>query len=340
MKFSFTHWMLVLGLLLLSSITLAVMLGPVPIAAGEVWRIAWHRLGGHLEPTWSAAQENIVWYLRFPRVLLGVVVGASLAVAGVVMQALVRNPLADPYLLGVSGGASTGAVLALATGWLGFAGLYGVSIGAFVGSLASLGLVLALARLGGQMSPTRLILAGVAVAYLFSGLTSLITLTGERELARAALSWLLGSLSGSQWRDLGLPSLVLLLCTLALLFSSRALNAIAIGDETATTLGLEVPRLRLGLILLASLLTAVAVAVAGAVGFIGLMLPHMARFLSGADHRRLLPTAALLGGLFTIWVDVGARMLFAPQEVPLGVITALLGAPFFLWLMLTRREVR
>ncbi|MBB6100022.1 iron complex transport system permease protein [Deinobacterium chartae] len=323
--------------LLLLALTLSVMLGPVALEPGTVWGVVLHRLGLLERGDWTAAQEGIVWSLRLPRALLAAVVGAGLAVAGCVMQALVRNPLADPYLLGVSSGASAGAVLALSGGALLTLGAYRVPLFAFAGALLSLGVVFALARSGGSLTPTRLVLSGVAVAYLFSGLTSLLTLTApDRELARSALAWTLGSLAGTRWQDLGLPALTVALCTVGLLGQARVLNALAFGDETATTLGVPVRVLRRALLAGVSLLAAVTVSVSGAVGFVGLMLPHMLRLLVGADHRRVLPLSALGGALFLVLVDLLARTAFAPTELPLGVITSLLGAPFFLWLLSAR----
>lgn len=332
----------VLALLLVTlfvSITLAVIIGPVPIPALQVWQIALSQLWPALAGDWSEAQFNIVWLIRFPRVLLAIFVGAGLSVVGATMQALVRNPLADPYLLGISSGASVGAVLVLATGLFAFAGLYAVSMGAFLGSLLAFGLVFALARQQGRLSPSRLILAGVAVAYLFSGLTSFITLTADdRELARAVLAWLLGSLAGADWPDLPLPAAVLLVGLGYLVLQARPLNALIVGEETAITLGVDPGRLRRRLFVVVSLLTGVIVAVSGAIGFVGLMMPHMVRLGIGADHRRVLPIAMLLGAIFLIWIDVAARTLFAPIELPLGVITSLFGAPFFLWLIQRRSK--
>ena len=316
------------------------MLGPVQIPAGTVWGVIGHHLGLVPAGDWTPAQEQIVWRLRLPRALLGAVVGAGLAVAGTVMQALVRNPLADPYLLGVSSGAATGAVLALATGLFMFAGVFQVPLAAFLGALLSMALVFSLARSRTQASPTRLILSGVAVASLFGGLTSLITLTAaNRDLARSALDWLLGSLGGASWADLWLAAPVVLLMTAGLTTQARSLNALAFGDETALTLGLPVTSYRRWLFIVVSLLAAVIVSVSGTIGFVGLILPHVVRLMIEADHRAVLPLSALLGGVFLVGVDLLARTLWAPTELPLGVITSLLGAPFFLWL-LHRQEAK
>ncbi|NJO06621.1 MAG: iron ABC transporter permease, partial [Chloroflexaceae bacterium] len=243
-------WLLLTGLsvLLFISVTLGVTLGPVAIPAHIVWRIAaaetlrWIAEGTSLpvthwitiEPDWTTAQLNIVWLIRFPRVLLSLFVGAGLAVVGVTMQALVRNPLADPYILGISSGASVGAVSVLAFGAFAFAGIYALSIGAFLGALLTFFIVFLLAQQNGRILPTRLVLSGVAVAYFFSGLTSFITLTSDqRELARTVLAWLLGSLAGTDWAELPLPVVVLVAGCCILAFQARSLNALIVGDETA-----------------------------------------------------------------------------------------------------------
>lgn len=343
-------WLLLVGLtvLLLLSVTMGVTLGPVAIPVGTVWLIVmaqslrvladlttlplseWIRI----EETWSTAQLNIVWLIRFPRVLLGLFVGAGLAVVGVTMQALVRNPLADPYILGISSGASVGAVSVLAFGVFAFAGVYALSFGAFFGALLTFFIVFLMAQRHGRILPTRLVLSGVAVAYFFSGLSSFITLTSDnRELARAVLAWLLGSLAGTDWTELMLPVVVLTIGSLALTLQARSLNALIVGDETAATLGVDTTRFRRQLFVTVSLITGTMVAVSGAIGFIGLIIPHVVRLLVGTDHRRVLPIAIFVGGIFLIWVDIIARTAFAPTELPVGVITSLLGGPFFLWML-------
>ena len=328
--------LLLIGLfvLLLVSITLAIALGPVEIPFGTVWRIAIEQISGIDMGEWSKAQFQIVWYLRFPRVLLGVLVGATLSVVGVAMQAMVRNPLADPYLLGVSSGAATGAVLVLFFGVLSSLGVFALSAGAFTGAMLSLSLVFLLAQHRRNLSPTRMILAGVAMSYFFSAVTSLLTLVADDyQAARRALEWMLGGLAGTQWVELTLPALALVLGTAYLVLQARSLNALLVGEETARALGVDTTRFRRELFVVMALLTGIMVAVSGAIGFVGLMMPHIVRLVVGSDHRRVLPVAAFAGAIFLVWVDVAARTVIAPQELPVGVITALFGAPFFLWLM-------
>ncbi|MGI5352016.1 FecCD family ABC transporter permease [Streptomyces sp. CA-250714] len=276
---------------------------------------------------------TIVLDVRLPRVLLAAVVGAGLALVGAVLQALVRNPLADPYLLGISSGASTGAVLVIVLG----IGAVSMQLGAFAGALLALVVVYAMARRGGTLTslPTgRLVLAGVAVQYVLSALTSLVLVTSsENEHLRAILFWTLGGLGQARWGTLLLPAVVLGAGLVLLLALARPLDLLLAGDEGATVLGLDTGRFRAAAFVLASLVTAVLVTVSGAIGFVGLMVPHAARMAVGAGHRALLPVAALGGAAFLVLADLAARTVAAPQEIPVGVLTALTGGPFFLWLL-------
>jgi len=328
---------LALGLAMLAAITW----GSASVHIGTVWSIVLDRAAHALSAqawldgrSWSSQQFQIVWMIRMPRALLAALVGAGLAVVGVIMQAMVRNPLADPYMLGVSSGASVGAVSVLAYGSFAAAGVFAITVGSFVGALAATVLVYLLAHHCGHIQSARLILSGVAVGYTLMGITSLITLTaGQRELAGALLTWTLGSLAGTQWRVLALPATVLVLGMLWLGLQARNLNALLAGEETAATLGVNTQRLRRQLFVAVSLLTGTMVAASGAIGFIGLVIPHIARMLVGSDHRRVLPISALLGAIFLVIVDLLARTWFAPMEIPVGVITSLIGGPFFIWML-------
>lgn len=248
------------------------------------------------------------------------------------LQALVRNPIADPYILGVGSGASFGAVLIMTTG-IGTGLSIGVPVAAFLGAMISLIAVLVLGRREGMLVPLRMVLAGVAIGYLLSAATSFVQLRADPSQISGVLFWLLGSVSGASWSDLGVPAAVITLCAAVLLTQSRQLNALAMGDESAQSVGVDVRRTRLLLLVIASLLTAVVVSVAGGIGFVGLLVPHAVRLLVGSDHGKLLPATALVGATFLVIVDLAARMLDAPNELPLGIITAGLGAPFFLWLL-------
>ncbi|KUO17379.1 FecCD family ABC transporter permease [Streptomyces dysideae] len=309
----------------------AVSIGAVTIPLGDVWGIVLHHLGGG-GATADPALDQIVWNFRTPRVVLAALVGAGLAVSGVVLQAVVANPLADPYVLGVSSGASLGAVLVI-TLTSGALGGLGVSSAAFAGAVVAVVLVFLLGRRGGRLAPTRLVLSGVAVGYLFLAATSYLQLRATPTELRTVMFWMLGSVAGAQWGQLPLVSVVVLTATVALALFGRRLNALLAGDESATALGVDVHRLRALLLVLASLLTGTVIAVAGGIGFVGLMIPHLVRLATGADHRRLLPQAALVGAIYLVVVDLLSRTVNRPNELPLGILTALFGAPFFLWLL-------
>ncbi|RRJ67172.1 iron ABC transporter permease [Paenibacillus oralis] len=336
-RFLFSGIVIMLAALLLVSVTVAVMLGPVEIDPATVWKIAFSHVpgfSGWVEETWSAGQGHIVWDIRFPRVLLGVIVGAGLSVAGVAAQALMRNSLADPYILGVSSGASVGATLVILFGAFQFFGQYALSLSAFLGSLAAMGMVYLLARVKGTLSTTRLLLSGIAISMMMSAATNfIVTMAPREEGIRTALYWMMGSLTGAKWAYLGLPAFVVFASAALLLFQYRALNSLLMGDDAAVTLGVDIQRLRIGLILILALLTGTLVAISGSIGFVGLMIPHIVRLLVGSDHRRVLPISLLLGAVFIVWADVLARLVLAPEELPIGIVTALCGGPFFIWLL-------
>jgi iron complex transport system permease protein len=296
------------------------------------------RITGLQIAVYSPAQEHIVLYLRFPRVFLAALVGAGLAAVGVVLQAAVRNPMADPYIIGVSPGAALGAVLILMLGLSDTVGQEGISAAAFLGGMIAFGIVGLFAWQKNRLLPSRVILAGVAVSYFFTSLSSFLILnSAEHVPSQTILYWLMGSVAGARWDQLGLPALLVLVCSLYILLMARNLNLISLGDETASALGVNPHWLRLQLMTLAALLTGVLVSVSGGVGFVALMVPHAVRLYAGSDHRHLLPLALLGGAIFLVWVDLAARLLIQPSELPLTVVTAFLGTPFFLWL-LRRKE--
>ncbi|AYG82608.1 Hemin transport system permease protein HmuU [Streptomyces hundungensis] len=317
-----------LVLVLLAAALAGLALGSVRIPAGQVLDI----VTGAAEP---GPYRAIVLDVRLPRVVLGAVTGAGLAVIGTVLQALVRNPLADPFLLGVSSGASAGAVAVIVLGvGAGAATTVALPAAAFAGALTALVLVYALARRAGSLTGGRLVLAGVAVSYVLSALTSLILVTSARaEHVQEVLHWTLGGLGGARWDMLALPAAALTLGTLVLITLARPLDLLLVGEEGATVLGLDTGRFRAAVFVLASLLTGVLVAYSGAIGFVGLMVPHAARMVVGAAHRTLLPVAALGGAAFLVLADLAARTVAAPQDIPVGVLTALTGGPFFLWML-------
>ncbi|QSE42291.1 iron chelate uptake ABC transporter family permease subunit [Rhodococcus erythropolis] len=327
----------VIGVVTLAgSAAVAITLGPAGLSVDEVASIVVGHLGGTAADV-TPIRDGIVWDLRLPRTLLAALCGAGLGLCGAIMQSLLRNPLADPFVLGISSGASTGAVLIVILG-VG-SGVIGLSSGAFIGAVISFALVLLLAHAAGG-TPDRVILAGVAATQLFSALTSFIVITSaDPEQTRGVMFWLLGSLGGADWLDVALCAAVVAVGLVVCLTHSRALDAFAFGEDAASSLGVNVWRVRVTLLLATALMTAVIVSVAGAIGFVGLVLPHAARALVGPSHRRLLPASALIGSIFLVWVDAVARTAIAPQELPAGVVTALVGVPAFA-VILWRRKAR
>ncbi|MCG8916484.1 iron ABC transporter permease [Actinokineospora sp. PR83] len=323
--------------LLVASTAVVITIGPADIGVGEVWRTVLAHLGGG-ERVLSPIRDGIIWHLRLPRTLLAAVCGAGLAVCGVVLQSLLRNPLADPFVLGVSSGASTGAVVVVVLGVGG--GAVSLSAGAFLGAVLAFTLVLVLSRLlGGQLD--RVVLCGVAAMQLFSALTSFIVLTSaDAETTRGVLFWLLGSLSSATWTEVGVCAAVLVVALVVCLGHGRTLDAFAFGEDAAASLGIRVARVRVVLLCATALLTAVLVSSSGAIGFVGLVLPHAARALAGAGHARLLPTSALGGAIFLVWVDTAARSALDPQEIPVGVLTSLIGVPAFVVILYRTRSRR
>ena len=330
------RWMVVLTLGLLATIVAGVAIGAVVVPPGTVARVLGHHLvGWPAEVAWSGPQDAIIWDVRTPRVLLGAAVGGGLAVCGVALQAMVRNLLADPYLLGVTSGASTGAAAAILFGAGAALGENALSVSAFLGALAASAAVFLLARAAGRVTSVRLLLSGVAVGYaLYAATSFLIFASGSAEGARSVLFWLLGFLGLARWSSaLAIVLVVVALTVAVLILWGQRLDALALGDETSLTLGTDPARFRVQLLVVVALCVGVVVAASGGIGFVGLVIPHLARRLVGGAHRRVVPVAALLGALFLVWADVAARTVLAPRELPIGILTALVGAPFLLVLI-------
>ena len=333
-----TRTLLALALLLIALLA-GVAIGETAIAPQVVLQVLanklWHA-GYVLDPI----DEGVVWNYRLTRALVAAACGAGLATCGVVLQSLLRNPLADPYLLGISAGASTGAVLVVLMGVGG--GLVSLSAGAFVGAMAAFALVILLARASGASGGTgQIILAGIAGSQLFNALTAfLITKSASSEQARGILFWLLGNLSGVRWPSVWLAVPVAIVGLAVCLWHRRALDAFTFGRDSAASLGIPVRRVQLVLVACAALVTAVMVSVVGAIGFVGLVIPHAARLLLGTGHSRLLPASALGGALFLIAADVLSRTVIKGQVIPVGVVTALVGAPVFARILIGRRNAR
>ncbi len=327
------RWLIAaLLLVLLVSCLSALAFGPASVPLAHVAGIVGQKLGLDLGGEWSRSQAQIVWVIRAPRVILGALVGAGLALVGTALQAVTRNPLADPHLLGVSSGAALGAVLVML--YLGeFIGVFSLPLAAFAGAAGGMLLVIAVARRSGRMDSDRLLLAGVAVSFVLMALVNLLLYTGDQHAATSVVFWMLGGLGAARWEVIWLPALCVLAGLFVLRVLGRGLNALMSGEQTAVSLGFNGKRLRLQVFVCTSLLTGVLVSLSGAIGFVGLIVPHIARALVGAENRRLIPVSALLGAIFLVWVDVAARTLIAPQDLPIGIATAALGGVFFILLL-------
>jgi len=319
---------------------LAVSTGAVTITGQEIQTVIIRKirllLGQNITETaiLNKAYEHIIWDIRLPRVLLGGLAGAGLAIAGVAMQAVAKNSLADPYILGISSGASTGAALVMVGGLFERWSYYGTSISAFCGALFATALVFLLSQRSGRMDRVRLILSGTAISILFSSTTSLLLyMAKSKEQMQRVVFWLMGSLGGAQWEVLPIAFIVVLVAVLFLLANARELNAMVFGEETAMILGVDSNTLRKHIVLLVAAIAGTIVSVCGMIGFVGFVIPHMVRLLVGSDHRKVIPISCLVGAIFLIECDILARSIIQPEELPIGIITALCGAPFFICIL-------
>lgn len=346
------------------TVAVGIAVGSVPVPPGDIIGVVGYRaaelvgLGGEM-PGALAAVAPIVWDLRLPRVLMAVLVGSGLAVAGAAFQALFRNPMADPFIIGVAPGGSLGAAIGIfvvtgaagigaggaagrAAGAAGSAGgalqLGLVPVFAFAGAMVAIVLVYVLAQAWSRGSTTSLLLAGIAVGAVMSALVDFLITVARPEVQRSILAWLAGGLNGRSWQQVGVAFPYIAAGVIVLLAAARGLNAISQGEETAVHLGVSVTRLRLLIVAVGSLVTAACVAVTGIIGFVGLVMPHLTRLLVGTDHRRLLPAAALLGATFVVLADTVGRAALAPLEIRVSIITALVGGPFFLFLLVRHRR--
>lgn len=327
----------------LVALTIALVLAGFSIGAESipldtVWKVVLSRLGVGADGL-SALEQQIVWELRVPRVMLGLVVGAGLAIAGTVIQAIVRNPLGDPYLIGIVPGATLGAVAVIAGGTAITMHL-SLSAAAFVGGLLAFVITFLLSRQGGQWPATRLVLSGVAIGYLFSSMTFFLQVLASPSQVQRVLFWTLGSVAGAHWENVLIPGATVALIGAWLLTQGDKLNALSLGTEVAGTLGINIGRLQFLLMAGVALITGTLVAVAGGVGFVGLVIPHIARLLVGAENHRVLVTSTILGGAFLVGVDILARSAIPSAELPLGIFTAAIGAPFLIWLLQTQGRTK
>ncbi|MCY4171253.1 MAG: iron ABC transporter permease [Bacteroidetes bacterium] len=328
------RWIILLGILGLLSLVISVSIGR-EVSFTDALSVLWYHTTFSYGSPPDPISDRIVWSLRLPRALLAIIVGGGLGIIGVAMQTLVRNPLAEPYILGISSGATAGASLF----YLGFLppliskGL-SMPIASFIGGLCAIAIVYSVAGSRGRISVTRLLLAGVAVASLMGALTSFITLSSpEPDKLRSVLFWLLGSFHLAQWSSLMWPAIAVTIGLIILMILSRPLDGMLTGDESAHSLGVAVESVKRILIVLASFVTGSIVAASGAIGFVGLIVPHAVRSFTGVTHRKVLPASFIGGAIFLLWADMLARSILPDAQLPVGIVTALCGVPFFLILL-------
>lgn len=336
---------LLLSVLLPLSLVVAVTFGTMPLPVRDVYGVLYYKVIHALfqvevPAQWAAgsALHDVVWLIRLPRLALGAAVGASLAVCGVVMQAIVKNPLADPYILGISSGASLGATLAVLFGVGAAMGTRSVGVMAFAGALVVSVAVIFLANLGGRATAVKLLLAGSALSAVCGAFSNFaIYLRNDDHAPAQIIRWTMGGLGAANWQDNTVIVAAVLAGSLFFVTQSRTLNLMLLGDECAVTLGTDLHIRRIVYLVITSLLIGLSVYNAGTIGFVGLVVPHGVRLLLGTDHKRLVPVSALAGAIFLVWADVASRTLLPGNEVPIGILTSLLGAPVFLYLMVRHR---
>jgi len=323
---------LLIGSLVILGVSIACLnFGVVSIHSKDIFSLLLNGAQNH-------TKSLIIWQLRIPRIILGVLTGAALSTVGGAFQGILRNPLADPYILGVSAGAALGACIGIAFQYItGYLTASYLPLFAFGGAMLSLFLVYKSSKISYSANSTGLLLAGVAITFLFSALITVLLALSKREL-HSMVFWLMGDLSAANWKKINIIALPVIIGNITLFFSSLDLNALSLGEEEAMHLGINTGKLRIRIFLIGSIIVATVVSFTGLIGFVGLIIPHISRLLVGPDHRIMLPIAAFLGGTFLIICDVIARILIAPTEIPIGAITAVIGAPLFIFLL--RRKNR
>lgn len=329
---------LALAFILFFAIVIATAVGPVNIPSTTVAKILLSKLplmDSLFSHSWSNVEESIILQIRLPRVLLGVLVGSALAVAGAAMQGLFKNPMADPYVIGISSGAAFGATIAVV---LGVSGIFSVPLLAFIGAIFSAFLVYSIARTDGQMQIETLLLSGIAVAIFFSALTSFFMYVAGENLHQIVF-WIMGGLWARSWDHVRVSFAPIIIGIMGIYVFARDLNVMQLGEESASHLGIETEQVKKILLALSSLIAGVAVSMSGIIGFVGLIIPHTVRLIVGPDYRILIPASALLGAIFLIFADSIARTIISPAELPVGIITAFFGAPFFIYLLRRRRRL-
>ena len=331
--------LLELFLILLVSMAGALTIGTVSLSVGDVVSAVYDSLRSSvpIDAPGQGPLHDIVWLLRMPRILMAACIGAGLATSGVIMQAIVKNPLADPYILGVSSGASLGATAAILLGVGVSLGENFVGIAAFIGAFAISLAIVFIANMGGRANAVKLLLAGMALSAVCSAFASFIVyFANDKDGIQSITYWLMGSMAGAKWSTLQVMIPMSIVIPLFFYTQSKILNLMLLGDDTAVTLGVDLHRYRQVYLLVSALLVGFAVYAAGMIGFVGLIVPHVSRMLVGADHRRLLPIAALSGAIFLVWADVLCRIIIPQTELPIGILISMIGAPCFIYLMVKR----
>lgn len=333
----------ILSIILILSVCFFSVIGTADISALDVLRIVLSKLPiiknyvdiSHI----SNSHITIIWTIRLPRVLLGVLVGASLSMAGAAFQGLFKNPMADPYVIGISSGAAFGASIAIVLGIsISIMNISVISIFAFIGALAAVFLVVNISKISYRIPTTTLILAGIAVSQFLTAIISLLMVLYSKDMAKIVY-WTLGSLAGKGWAPLVSISIPVLISMIIINFFARDLNIMLTGDESAQSLGVDVEKVKIIILVLGTFMVSMVVSISGIIGFVGLIIPHIARILFGPDNRILLPSSALIGGIFMILTDTIARTVISPMEIPVGIITALCGGPFFLYLLRASKKI-
>lgn len=328
----------ILLIILFLSIGFAVTMGSVDISIKEVYEVILYKLFNIGDSTiGTGAVADVVWLIRMPRIVLAIAVGAGLSVVGIVMQAIVKNPLADPYILGVSSGASLGATLAVVLGIGSVFGSNSLGIMGFIGAFGVSILVLMISNIGGRSNSIKLLLAGMALSSVCSSFSSfLVYISDDSQKLKTITFWLMGSLAGAKWNEIVIILPVIILGTIFFITQYRTLNLMLLGDEVSITLGTDLHRFRIIYLVITSLMIGLLVYVSGMIGFVGLIIPHIVRIIFGTDHKKIIPIAALVGSIILIWADVISRILIKGTEIPIGIVISIIGAPLFVWLMIKK----
>lgn len=328
----------ILLIILFLSIGFAVTMGSVDISIKEVYEVILYKLFNIGDSSIGAgAVADVVWLIRMPRIVLAIAVGAGLSVVGIVMQAIVKNPLADPYILGVSSGASLGATLAVVLGIGSVFGSNSLGIMGFIGAFGVSILVLMISNIGGRSNSIKLLLAGMALSSVCSSFSSfLVYISDDSQKLKTITFWLMGSLAGAKWNEIVIILPVIILGTIFFITQYRTLNLMLLGDEVSITLGTDLHKFRVIYLVITSLMIGLLVYVSGMIGFVGLIIPHIVRIIFGTDHKKIIPITALLGAIILIWADVISRILIKGTEIPIGIVISIIGAPLFVWLMIKK----